>query len=126
MIVNVNYNVIYIDKWTFLNFGIKRSQKSQKSKYVSKFGVLLTKIYFIMDKVFKYFNDFTKGLTGLIMGLLALSIVADFLFTDAEGNGALAGIDVIKNITDVVSGFAGGGVVGLIGLLIVWSLISNK
>ena len=46
MIVNVNYNVIYIDKWTFLNFGIKRSQKSQKSKYVSKFGVLLTKIYF--------------------------------------------------------------------------------
>ena len=79
-----------------------------------------------MDNVFKYFNGFFKGLTGLIMGLLSLSIVADFLFTDAEGNGALAGIDVIKNITDVVSGFAGGGVVGLIGLLIVWSLISNK
>ena len=79
-----------------------------------------------MDKVFKYFNDFFKGLTGLIMGLLTLSIVADFLFTDANGNGALAGIDVIRNITEVVNGFAAGGVVGLIGLLIVWHLISSK
>ena len=75
-----------------------------------------------MDKVFKYFNDFFKGLTGLIMGLLALSIVADFLF----GAGSISGINVIQNITDVVTGFAGGGVIGLIGLLIVWNLISSK
>ena len=78
-----------------------------------------------MDKVFKYFNDFFSGLTGLIMGLLTLSIVADFLFTNAAGEGAIPGIDVIQNITDVVTGFAGGGVVGLIGLLIVWALISK-
>lgn len=79
-----------------------------------------------MDKVFKYFNDFFKGLVGLIMGLLALSIVADFLFgpgsIGSEGNE----INVIDNITKVVEGFAGGGVVGLIGLLIVWNLISSK
>ena len=56
------------------------------------------------------------------MGLLALSIVADFLF----GPGAIDGINVIENITGVVSGFAGGGVIGLIGLLIVWNLISSK
>jgi len=79
-----------------------------------------------MDKVFKYFNDFFKGLTGLIMGLLTLSIVADFLFTKEDGTGAIPGIDVIQNITDVVTGFAGGGVIGLIGLLIVWNLISSK
>ena len=75
-----------------------------------------------MDKVFKYFNDFFKGLTGLIMGLLALSIVADFLF----GAGSISGINVISNITGVVTGFAGGGVIELIGLLIVWNLISSK
>jgi len=74
-----------------------------------------------MDKVFKYFNDFFSGLVGLIMGLLALSIVADFLF----GPGSIDNINVISNITAVVDGFAGGGVVGLIGLLIVWSLISK-
>ena len=75
-----------------------------------------------MDKVFKYFNDFFKGLVGLIMGLLALSIVADFLF----GPGSIDGINVIENITGVVSGFAGDGIIGLIGLLIVWNLISSK
>jgi hypothetical protein len=75
-----------------------------------------------MDAVFKYMNGFFKGLTGLIMGLLALSIVADFLF----GAGSISGINVIQNITDVVTGFAGGGVIGLIGLLIVWNLISSK
>jgi len=78
-----------------------------------------------MDKVFKYFNDFFSGLVGLIMGLLTLSIVADFLFTKADGTGAIAGIDVIRNITEVVNDFAEGGVVGLIGLLIVWALISK-
>jgi len=74
-----------------------------------------------MDKVFKYFNDFFKGLVGLIMGLLALSIVSDFLF----GPGSIDGINVIQHITDVVGGFAGNGIIGLIGLLIVWSLISK-
>ena len=127
MIINVNYNVIYIDKLTFLYFGRKSSQKSQISKYVSKFGVLLTKIYFIMDKVFKYFNDFTKGLTGLIMGLLTLGIVATFLF----GTDGFFGLDVVGNISGVLDTLTnqepdGGGVLGLIGLLIVWSLISSK
>ena len=77
-----------------------------------------------MDKVFKYFNDFFKGLTGLIMGLLALAIVADFLF----GPGSIGGdnpINVIENITNVVKGFANTGVTGLLGLLIVWALISK-
>ena len=78
-----------------------------------------------MDKVFKYFNDFFSGLTGLIMGLLALSIVADFLFgpgSIGEGDNKL---NVIGNITTVVGDFANTGVVGLIGLLIVWALISK-
>ncbi len=79
-----------------------------------------------MDKVFKYFNDFFKGLVGLIMGLLALSIVADFLFGPGSIGTDEKSINVIQNITNVVGDFANGGVVGLIGLLIVWSLISSK
>ena len=77
-----------------------------------------------MDKVFKYFNDFFKGLTGLIMGLLSLGIAAQFLF----GVDALKeqNIDVIGTIDGIVTTFAGGGFVGLIGLLIVWNLISSK
>ena len=75
-----------------------------------------------MDKVFKYFNDFVKGLTGLIMGLLTLGIVATFLF----GTTGFFNLDVVQNITDVLTTLtAGGNVLGLIGLLIVWSLISK-
>ena len=80
-----------------------------------------------MDKVFKYFNDFVKGLTGLIMGLLTLGIVATFLF----GGDGFFGLDVVSNIDSVLDtltsqGEGNGGVLGLIGLLIVWSLISSK
>ena len=81
-----------------------------------------------MDKVFKYFNDFTKGLTGLIMGLLTLGIVATFLF----GTAGYFGLDVVGNIAGVLDTLTnqdvagGNGVLGLIGLLIVWSLISSK
>jgi len=78
-----------------------------------------------MDKVFKYFNDFFKGLTGLIMGLLALAIVADFLFGPGSIGAADNPINVIENITNVVKGFANTGVTGLLGLLIVWALISK-
>ena len=80
-----------------------------------------------MDKVFKYFNDFVKGLTGLIMGLLTLGIVATFLF----GPTGFFGLDVVSNIDSVLDTLTtqsgeNGGVLGLIGLLIVWSLISSK
>tara|TARA_B110000240_G_C13145022_1_gene302753 strand:+ start:164 stop:400 length:237 start_codon:yes stop_codon:yes gene_type:complete len=78
-----------------------------------------------MDKVFKYFNDFFKGLTGLIMTILGLGIAATFLY----GQGAIANdlnIDVISNITGVIKGLAAQGFVGLIAILIVWNLISTK
>jgi len=83
-----------------------------------------------MDKVFKYCTDFAKGLTGVIMCLLTLGIVATFLF----GNEGFFGLDVVGNIGDVLKGLTsqdagatglGGGALGLIGLLIVWSLISK-
>ena len=82
-----------------------------------------------MENVFKYFNAFVKGLTGLIMGLLTLGIVATFLFGAKDG---FFGLDVVNNIGSVLktlttqTGDTGGGVLGLIGLLIVWSLISTK
>ena len=83
-----------------------------------------------MDKVFKYFNDFVKGLTGLIMGLLTLGIVSTFLF----GTEGFFGLDVVGNIADVLQALTtqgegaavGSGVLGLIGILIVWNLIDRK
>jgi|TARA_B110000196_G_scaffold150437_1_gene129812 hypothetical protein len=76
-----------------------------------------------MENVFKAMTSFVTGLTGVIMGLLTLGIVATFLF----GAGGFFGYDVVQNITDVLATLTGGdGVLGLIGLLIVWSLVSSK
>mgnify|MGYP000653662661 FL=1 len=78
-----------------------------------------------MENVFKYFNGFFKGLTGLIMTILGLAIVATLLY----GQEALAkdlNIDVITNIVGVIKGLATEGFVGLIGILIVWNLISGS
>ena len=76
-----------------------------------------------MNKVFGYFNDFVKGLTGLILGILALGVAATLVFGDA----GLMGLDVIANISSVLTELAdpAGGVGGLIVLLIVWSLIAK-
>ena len=63
---------------------------------------------------------FFKGLTGLIMTVLGLAIVSTFLF----GVDGFMGLDVIGNIVGVINGLAAEGFVGLIGILIVWSLIS--
>tara|TARA_B110000014_G_C19843479_1_gene437249 strand:- start:203 stop:424 length:222 start_codon:yes stop_codon:yes gene_type:complete len=73
-----------------------------------------------MDNVFKYMNGFVKGLTGFIMTILGLAIVATFLF----GADGFMGLDVIGNILGVINGLADAGLVGLIGICIVWNLIS--
>tara|TARA_B100000809_G_C14640286_1_gene351982 strand:- start:135 stop:356 length:222 start_codon:yes stop_codon:yes gene_type:complete len=73
-----------------------------------------------MDNVFKYMNGFVKGLTGFIMTILGLAIVATFLF----GVDGFMGLDVIGNILGVINGLADAGLVGLIGICIVWNLIS--
>ena len=76
-----------------------------------------------MENVFKAMTSFVTGLTGVIMGLLTLGIVSTFLF----GNLGFFGYDVVQNIKDVLDVVTGGdGVLGLIVLLIVWSLISSK
>jgi len=65
-------------------------------------------------------NGFVKGLTGFIMTILGLAIVATFLF----GVDGFMGLDVIGNILGVINGLADAGLVGLIGICIVWNLIS--
>ena len=56
------------------------------------------------------------------MGLLALGIVATFLF----GSAGFFGLDVVANIQEVLATLTSGGdVLGLIGLLIVWGIISK-
>ena len=76
-----------------------------------------------MDNVFKYFNGFFKGLTGLIMTVLGLGVAVEVLF----GKGAMGGsMQIIDNIQELVTGFAGGGFAGLVALCVLFSLLSSN
>ena len=74
-----------------------------------------------MDGVFKYFNGFFTGLTGLLVNLLALGVVIEILF----GSSAF-GMTVIDNVMGVVQGLGAQGFVGVVALLILWSFFSKK
>ena len=75
-----------------------------------------------MDNVFKYFNGFFKGLTGLIMTVLGLGVAVEILF----GAGAMGGLNVIANVQGLIDGFATGGFAGLVALCVLFSLLSSN
>jgi|TARA_Y100000385_G_scaffold23289_1_gene22502 hypothetical protein len=83
---------------------------------------VLTKLNKIMEGVFKYMNGFFKGLTGLIMTVLGLGIAVEILY----GGGALMGISVIDNIMAVINGLGSAGFAGLVGLVILFNLLTSK
>ncbi|MAN50124.1 MAG: hypothetical protein CMD04_04825 [Flavobacteriales bacterium] len=84
------------------------------------FEPVLINLYNIMDKVFKYFNDFFKGLTGLLMTLLGLAVAIQILF-----GGAVFGMDVIGHVSAIITALGDGGFVGLLTLLILYSFLTK-
>ena len=75
-----------------------------------------------MDGVFKYMNGFFRGLSGLIMTVLGLGVAVEILF----GGGAMMGISVIDNVMAVINGLGGAGFAGLVGLCVLWNLLTAK
>ena len=74
-----------------------------------------------MEKVMNYFKDFFGGLVGIMLAVLPVTILWQVL----TGN-VVFGMDVIKNLGDLVALFGEGGFVGLITLLIVMSFFIKK
>jgi hypothetical protein len=66
-----------------------------------------------MDNAMRMIGDFIKSLTGVLISFLGLGIVGALVFGDMG-----LGIDVIGNITNLVSELASGGVVGLLVLAV--------
>ena len=74
-----------------------------------------------MDKVFSGFKSFIGGLTGLMVSLLGLGIVAEVLFGSQND-----WLSVMDNISSFVERFAEGGFIGLVALCIVLALVNKK
>ena len=72
-----------------------------------------------MEKVFNLLNDFLGGLGKLFLALVPVSILWYVL-----SGTSVFGIDVIANLTSLVSGLGQGGFVGLVVLVLVCSFFA--
>ena len=72
-----------------------------------------------MEKVFNLLNDFLGGLGKLFLALIPVSILWYVL-----SGTSVFGIDVIANLTSLVTGFGQGGFVGLVVLVLVCSFFA--
>ena len=74
-----------------------------------------------MEKVFSTVNGFLGGMGSLFMAVLPVTILWQVLT-----GGSIFGMDVIANLTSLVTQLGQGGFVGLIVLVIVMSFFTNK
>tara|TARA_R100001509_G_scaffold107335_1_gene63775 strand:- start:638 stop:862 length:225 start_codon:yes stop_codon:yes gene_type:complete len=74
-----------------------------------------------MKSIFSTASDVITGLTGVLAGLVTIGIMTQIIF----GAGAL-GLDIVTNISSLVNTFTSGGLTGLLTLLVVCALWTNK
>jgi len=74
-----------------------------------------------MDSVIKYVTGFFGGLLSIMMAVLPITI----LWTVLTG-GTVFGMDVVANLSALVSALGNGGFVGLIVLVIITSFFVKK
>jgi hypothetical protein len=74
-----------------------------------------------MDSVIKYVTGFFGGLMSIMMALIPLSILW-FVLT----GGTIFNMDVVANLTALITSIGQGGFVGLVVLVLVVSFFTNK
>ena len=74
-----------------------------------------------MENIFNLVNGFFGKMTSLFVGLLSFGVMAEILF-----GSPVMGMSVIGNVMDVISILGNNGVVGLIALVILYSLLNKK
>ena len=74
-----------------------------------------------MEKVMNYFKDFFGGLMTIMMAILPVTILWQVL----TGTTCF-GMDVIANLTAMISDFGTSGFIGLVALVIIMSFFVKK
>ena len=74
-----------------------------------------------MDSVIKYVTGFFGGLMSFMMALIPLSILW-FVLT----GGAIFNMDVVANLTALITSIGQGGFVGLVVLVLIVSFFTKK
>ena len=74
-----------------------------------------------MKDIFLKIGDFFGGLTMVLLSFVSLSILAEVIF----GVGVF-GTSVVTNVMDIIKVLGDGGFIGLVALLILWSVFDKK
>ena len=74
-----------------------------------------------MENIFNLVNGFFGKMTALFLGLLSFGIMAEILF-----GSPVLGMSVIGNVMDIINMLGSNGVVGLMALVILYSLLDKK
>tara|TARA_Y100001963_G_C6659522_1_gene389758 strand:+ start:189 stop:413 length:225 start_codon:yes stop_codon:yes gene_type:complete len=74
-----------------------------------------------MDSVMKYVSGFFSGLGSIMMAVIPVSILW-YVLT----GGAIFNIDVVANLTSLITGLGEGGFVGLVVLVLLASFFTKK
>ncbi len=74
-----------------------------------------------MENIFGLVNGFISKMTSLFVGLLSFGVMAEILF-----GSPVLGMSVIGNVMDVINLLGDNGVVGLIALVILYTLLEKK
>ena len=74
-----------------------------------------------MEKVMNYFTGFFRGLMTIMMAILPVTILWQVLT-----GGSVFGMDVIANLTAMISDFGTSGFIGLVALVIIMSFFVKK
>ena len=74
-----------------------------------------------MDSVIKYITGFFGGLMNVLMAVLPVTILW-FILT----GGSVFGMDVVANLTALITGLGNGGFVGLVVLVLLASFFVKK
>ena len=74
-----------------------------------------------MEKVMNYLTGFFGGLMTIMMAILPVTILWQVLT-----GGSVFGMDVIANLTAMISDFGTSGFIGLVALVIIMSFFVKK
>ena len=74
-----------------------------------------------MDNVIKYVTGFFGGLGSILMAVLPVTILWYIL-----PGGSVFGMDVVANLTALITGLGNGGFVGLVVLVLLASFFVKK
>tara|TARA_R110002020_G_scaffold103291_1_gene241905 strand:+ start:252 stop:476 length:225 start_codon:yes stop_codon:yes gene_type:complete len=74
-----------------------------------------------MENIFNMVTGFFSKMTTLFMGLLSFGVMAEILF-----GSPVMGMSVIGNVMDVINMLGNNGVVGLIALVVLYSVLEKR